>query len=70
MAYCSLSLMASLSRAKDDGFYTSVGYQKRFQKVKNTKAIQNLADQYDNLSGLSNQYNYLNSLVNQGCLQK
>ncbi len=34
------------------------------QKVKNTKAIQNLANQYDNLSGLSNQYNRLNSLVN------
>ncbi|GAA8234372.1 Hop family outer membrane protein HopM/HopN [Helicobacter pylori] len=63
----SLSLMASLSRAEDDGFYMSVGYQigEAVQKVKNTGALQNLADKYDNLSNLLNQYNYLNSLVNQ-----
>ncbi|WRG83414.1 outer membrane beta-barrel protein [Helicobacter pylori] len=62
----SLSLMASLSRAEDDGFYMSVGYQigEAVQKVKNTRALQNLADRYDNLSNLLNQYNYLNSLVN------
>ncbi|MUU49121.1 Hop family outer membrane protein HopM/HopN [Helicobacter pylori] len=62
----SLSLMASLSRAEDDGFYMSVGYQigEAVQQVKNTGAIQNLADRYDNLSNLLNQYNYLNSLVN------
>ncbi len=62
----SLSLIASLSRAEDDGFYTSVGYQigEAVQKVKNTGAIQDLADRYDNLSNLLNQYNYLNSLVN------
>ncbi|WP_033775529.1 Hop family adhesin SabA/HopD [Helicobacter pylori] len=58
--------MASLSRAEDDGFYMSVGYQigEAVQKVKNTGALQNLADRYDNLSNLLNQYNYLNSLVN------
>ncbi|GAA7090923.1 Hop family outer membrane protein HopM/HopN [Helicobacter pylori] len=63
----SLSLIASLSRAEDDGFYMSVGYQigEAVQKVKNTGALQNLADRYDNLSNLLNQYNYLNSLVNQ-----
>ncbi|ANH40731.1 membrane protein [Helicobacter pylori] len=63
----SLSLMASLSRAEDDGFYMSVGYQigEAVQKVKNTGALQNLADRYDNLSNLLNQYNYLNSLVTQ-----
>ncbi len=63
----SLSLMASLSRAEDDGFYMSVGYQigEAVQQVKNTGALQNLADKYDNLSNLLNQYNYLNSLVNQ-----
>ncbi|MFT2637975.1 SabA family sialic acid-binding adhesin [Helicobacter pylori] len=63
----SLSLIASLSRAEDDGFYTSVGYQigEAVQQVKNTGALQNLADKYDNLSNLLNQYNYLNSLVNQ-----
>ncbi|MGN8438303.1 SabA family sialic acid-binding adhesin, partial [Helicobacter pylori] len=32
--------------------------------VKNTGALQNLADRYDNLNNLLNQYNYLNSLVN------
>ncbi|GAA8050818.1 Hop family outer membrane protein HopM/HopN [Helicobacter pylori] len=63
----SLSLMASLSRAEDDGFYMSVGYQigEATQMVKNTGALQNLADRYDNLNNLLNQYNYLNSLVNQ-----
>ncbi len=62
----SFSLIASLSRAEDDGFYTSVGYQigEAVQQVKNTGALQNLADRYDNLSNLLNQYNYLNSLVN------
>ncbi|GAA9393099.1 Hop family outer membrane protein HopM/HopN [Helicobacter pylori] len=62
----SLSLMASLSRAEDDGFYMSAGYQigEAVQMVKNTGALQNLADKYDNLSNLLNQYNYLNSLVN------
>ncbi|WQU28344.1 outer membrane beta-barrel protein [Helicobacter pylori] len=62
----SLSLMASLSRAEDDGFYMSVGYQigEAVQQVKNTGALQNLADRYDSLSNLLNQYNYLNSLVN------
>ncbi|WQV57101.1 outer membrane beta-barrel protein [Helicobacter pylori] len=62
----SLSLIASLSRAEDDGFYMSVGYQigEAVQQVKNTGALQNLADKYDNLSNLLNQYNYLNSLVN------
>ncbi|WQS42799.1 outer membrane beta-barrel protein [Helicobacter pylori] len=64
--WLSLSLMASLSRAEDDGFYMSVGYQigEAVQQVKNTGALQNLADRYDNLSNLLNQYNYLNSLVN------
>ncbi|GAA8119187.1 Hop family outer membrane protein HopM/HopN [Helicobacter pylori] len=64
--FLSLSLMASLSRAEDDGFYMSVGYQigEAVQQVKNTGALQNLADRYDNLSNLLNQYNYLNSLVN------
>ncbi|GAA7778428.1 Hop family outer membrane protein HopM/HopN [Helicobacter pylori] len=64
--FLSLSLMASLSRAEDDGFYMSVGYQigEAVQMVKNTGALQNLADRYDNLSNLLNQYNYLNSLVN------
>ncbi|MBH0228087.1 outer membrane beta-barrel protein [Helicobacter pylori] len=63
----SFSLIASLSRAEDDGFYMSVGYQigEAVQQVKNTGALQNLADKYDNLSNLLNQYNYLNSLVNQ-----
>ncbi|WP_340137051.1 outer membrane protein [Helicobacter pylori] len=62
----SLALTASLLNAEDDGFYMSVGYQigEAVQQVKNTGALQNLADRYDNLSNLLNQYNYLNSLVN------
>uniref|UniRef100_UPI0005357026 SabA family sialic acid-binding adhesin n=1 Tax=Helicobacter pylori TaxID=210 RepID=UPI0005357026 len=62
----SLSLMASLSRAEDDGFYTSVGYQigEAAQMVKNTGAIQNLENRVEQLNNLLNQYNYLNSLVN------
>ncbi len=61
-----LVLVAPLLNAEDDGFYTSVGYQigEAVQQVKNTGALQNLADRYDNLSNLLNQYNYLNSLVN------
>ncbi len=37
----SLSLMTSLSRAEDDGFYMSVGYQigEAVQKVKNTGSV-------------------------------
>ncbi len=44
----------------------SAGYQigEAVQQVKNTGALQNLADRYDNLNNLLNQYNYLNSLVN------
>ncbi len=63
----SLVLTAPLLNAEDDGFYMSVGYQigEATQMVKNTGALQNLADKYDNLSNLLNQYNYLNSLVNQ-----
>ncbi len=63
----SLSLMASLSRAEDDGFYMSVGYQigEAVQMVKNTGALRNLADRYERLNNLITQYNYLNSLVNQ-----
>ncbi|WP_232263289.1 SabA family sialic acid-binding adhesin, partial [Helicobacter pylori] len=62
----SLALTAPLLNAEDDGFYMSVGYQigEAVQQVKNTGALQNLADRYDNLSNLLNQYNYLNSLVN------
>ncbi len=48
------------------GFIRVWAISEAVQKMKNTKAIQNLANQYDNLSGLSNQYNYLNSLVNPG----
>ncbi|WP_158653352.1 SabA family sialic acid-binding adhesin [Helicobacter acinonychis] len=45
----------------------SVGYQigEAAQKVKNTKAIQNLADRYDRLNNLLTQHNYLNLLVAQ-----
>ncbi|GAA7821521.1 Hop family adhesin HopQ [Helicobacter pylori] len=50
----SLSLMASLSRAEDDGFYMSVGYQigEAVQKVKNADKVQKLSDAYENLNKL------------------
>ncbi|TPH46951.1 hypothetical protein FIM73_05325, partial [Helicobacter pylori] len=50
----SLSLMASLSRAEDDGFYMSVGYQigEAVQKVKNADKVQKLSDSYEKLSRL------------------
>ncbi len=63
----SLVLVAPLLNAEDDGFYMSVGYQigEATQMVKNTGALQNLADRYERLNNLITQYNYLNSLVNQ-----
>ncbi|WRB28082.1 outer membrane beta-barrel protein [Helicobacter pylori] len=61
----SLSLMASLSRAEDDGFYTSVGYQigEAAQMVKNTKGIQQLSDNYEKLNNLLTRYSTLNTLI-------
>ncbi|PDX39678.1 outer membrane protein, partial [Helicobacter pylori] len=63
-----LSLSLSLSfllHAEDDGFYTSVGYQigEAAQMVKNTKGIQQLSDNYENLSKLLTRYSTLNTLI-------
>ncbi|WP_241201575.1 SabA family sialic acid-binding adhesin, partial [Helicobacter pylori] len=51
--------------AEDDGFYTSVGYQigEAAQMVKNTKGVQELSDNYENLSNLLNNYSTLNTLI-------
>ncbi|WP_308812375.1 SabA family sialic acid-binding adhesin, partial [Helicobacter pylori] len=51
--------------AEDDGFYTSVGYQigEAAQMVKNTKGIQELSDNYENLSNLLTRYSTLNTLI-------
>ncbi|GAA7350754.1 Hop family adhesin BabA [Helicobacter pylori] len=51
--------------AEDDGFYTSVGYQigEAAQMVKNTKGIQQLSDNYENLSKLLTRYSTLNTLI-------
>ncbi|WP_078248785.1 outer membrane protein, partial [Helicobacter pylori] len=51
--------------AEDDGFYTSVGYQigEAAQMVKNTKGIQDLSDNYENLSKLLTRYSTLNNFI-------
>ncbi len=61
-----LSLSLSfLLHAEDDGFYTSVGYQigEAAQMVTNTKGVQQLSDNYENLSKLLTRYSTLNTLV-------
>ncbi|WRC62560.1 Hop family adhesin BabA [Helicobacter pylori] len=59
------SLLVSALSAEDDGFYTSVGYQigEAAQMVKNTKGIQDLSDNYENLSKLLTRYSTLNTLI-------
>ncbi|WP_390579950.1 Hop family adhesin BabA, partial [Helicobacter pylori] len=51
--------------AEDDGFYTSAGYQigEAAQMVTNTKGIQQLSDNYENLSKLLTRYSTLNTLI-------
>ncbi|WP_100976586.1 Hop family adhesin BabA, partial [Helicobacter pylori] len=63
-----LSLSLSLSfllHAEDDGFYMSAGYQigEAAQMVTNTKGIQQLSDNYENLSNLLTRYSTLNTLI-------
>ncbi|WQS43849.1 Hop family adhesin BabA [Helicobacter pylori] len=59
------SLLVSTLSAEDDGFYTSVGYQigEAAQMVTNTKGIQQLSDNYENLSKLLTRYSNLNTLI-------
>ncbi|MGT0066787.1 SabA family sialic acid-binding adhesin, partial [Helicobacter pylori] len=59
------SLLVSTLSAEDDGFYMSAGYQigEASQMVKNTKGIQQLSDNYENLSKLLTRYSTLNSLI-------
>ncbi|MGN8413275.1 SabA family sialic acid-binding adhesin, partial [Helicobacter pylori] len=59
------SLLVSTLSAEDDGFYTSVGYQigEAAQMVKNTKGIQELSDNYENLNNLLTRYSTLNTLI-------
>ncbi|WQT61634.1 outer membrane beta-barrel protein [Helicobacter pylori] len=59
------SLLVSTLSAEDDGFYTSVGYQigEAAQMVKNTKGIQDLSDNYENLNNLLTRYSTLNTLI-------
>ncbi|WP_101024679.1 SabA family sialic acid-binding adhesin [Helicobacter pylori] len=59
------SLLVSALSAEDDGFYTSVGYQigEAAQMVTNTKGIQELSDNYENLSNLLTRYSTLNTLI-------
>ncbi|WRA36658.1 Hop family adhesin BabA [Helicobacter pylori] len=61
-----LSLSLSfLLHAEDDGFYMSAGYQigEAAQMVTNTKGIQQLSDNYENLSKLLTRYSTLNNLI-------
>ncbi|MGT0062396.1 SabA family sialic acid-binding adhesin, partial [Helicobacter pylori] len=59
------SLLVSALSAEDDGFYMSAGYQigEAAQMVANTKGIQQLSDNYENLSKLLTRYSTLNSLI-------
>ncbi|WP_390455768.1 SabA family sialic acid-binding adhesin, partial [Helicobacter pylori] len=59
------SLLVSTLSAEDDGFYTSVGYQigEAAQMVTNTKGVQQLSDNYENLSNLLTRYSTLNTLI-------
>ncbi|MFT2637690.1 SabA family sialic acid-binding adhesin, partial [Helicobacter pylori] len=59
------SLLVSTLSAEDDGFYMSAGYQigEASQVVKNTKGVQQLSDNYENLSKLLTRYSTLNSLI-------
>ncbi|WQX14586.1 Hop family adhesin BabA [Helicobacter pylori] len=59
------SLLVSTLSAEDDGFYMSAGYQigEAAQMVTNTKGIQELSDNYENLSKLLTRYSTLNTLI-------
>ncbi|GAA8559025.1 Hop family adhesin BabA [Helicobacter pylori] len=59
------SLLVSTLSAEDDGFYMSAGYQigEAAQVVKNTKGVQQLSDNYENLSNLLTRYSTLNTLI-------
>uniref|UniRef100_UPI003F901C78 SabA family sialic acid-binding adhesin n=1 Tax=Helicobacter pylori TaxID=210 RepID=UPI003F901C78 len=59
------SLLVSALSAEDDGFYMSAGYQigEAAQMVKNTKGIQQLSDNYENLSKLLTRYSTLTNLI-------
>ncbi|GAA7010925.1 Hop family adhesin BabA [Helicobacter pylori] len=59
------SLLVSTLSAEDDGFYMSAGYQigEASQVVKNTKGVQELSDNYENLSNLLTKYSTLNTLI-------
>ncbi|WP_212889899.1 SabA family sialic acid-binding adhesin, partial [Helicobacter pylori] len=59
------SLLVSTLSAEDDGFYMSAGYQigEAAQVVKNTGEIQQLSDNYENLSKLLTRYSTLNNLI-------
>ncbi len=59
------SLLVSALSAEDDGFYMSAGYQigEAAQMVTNTKGVQQLSDNYENLSNLLTRYSTLNTLI-------
>ncbi|TPH98763.1 hypothetical protein FIM38_07605, partial [Helicobacter pylori] len=67
----SLSLMASLSRAEDNGVFLSVGYQigEAVQQVKNADRVQKLSDAYENLNKLLANHSHSNPEINTNSAQ-
>ncbi|GAA9546192.1 hypothetical protein UBN53_14970 [Helicobacter pylori] len=58
----SLTLVASLLHAEDNGVFLSVGYQigEAVQKVKNADKVQKLSDAYENLNKLLANHSHSN----------
>ncbi|MGN8501787.1 SabA family sialic acid-binding adhesin [Helicobacter pylori] len=62
----SLTLVASLLHAEDNGVFLSVGYQigEAVQKVKNANKVQKLSDAYENLNKLLANHGHSNQEIN------
>ncbi|GAA9405279.1 Hop family adhesin HopQ [Helicobacter pylori] len=62
----SLSLVASLLYAEDNGFFVSAGYQigEAVQKVKNADKVQKLSDAYENLNKLLANHGHSHQEIN------
>ncbi|GAA7310470.1 Hop family adhesin HopQ [Helicobacter pylori] len=67
----SLTLVASLLHAEDNGVFLSVGYQigEAVQKVKNADRVQKLSDAYENLNKLLANHGHSNQEINTNSVQ-
>ncbi|TPH85019.1 SabA family sialic acid-binding adhesin, partial [Helicobacter pylori] len=67
----SLTLVASLLHAEDNGVFLSVGYQigEAVQKVKNADRVQKLSDAYENLNKLLANHGHSNQEINTNSAQ-